>query len=62
MNVDVLVTITPSGVRAARQATSKIPIVAGAVDHAVEQGFVASLAHPPSAATYIVGRILYVSR
>jgi len=46
MNVDVLVTITPPGVRAAREATSTIPIVAGAVDDAVEQGFVASLAHP----------------
>jgi putative ABC transport system substrate-binding protein len=45
-NVDVLVTITPSGVRAAQEATSTIPIVAGAVDDAVEQGFVASLAHP----------------
>ena len=46
MNVDVLVTITPPGVRAAREATSTIPIVAGAVDDAVEQGFVAGLAHP----------------
>jgi putative ABC transport system substrate-binding protein len=46
MNVDVLVTITSPGVRAAREATSTIPIVAGAVDDAVEQGFVASLAHP----------------
>jgi putative ABC transport system substrate-binding protein len=46
MKVDVLVTITPPGVRAAREATSTIPIVAGAVDDAVEQGFVASLAHP----------------
>ena len=46
MKVDVLVTITSPGVRAAREATSTIPIVAGAVDDAVEQGFVASLAHP----------------
>jgi putative ABC transport system substrate-binding protein len=46
MKVHVLVTITSPGVRAAREATSTIPIVAGAVDDAVEQGFVASLAHP----------------
>jgi putative ABC transport system substrate-binding protein len=46
MNVDVLVTITPPGVRSAREATSMIPIVVGAVDDAVDQGFIASLAHP----------------
>jgi putative tryptophan/tyrosine transport system substrate-binding protein len=46
LKVDVIVTITPPGVRAAKQATSTIPIVMGAVDDAVEQGFVASLARP----------------
>lgn len=46
LKVDVLVTITPPGVRAAREATRTIPIVIGAVDDAVEQGFVASLARP----------------
>ncbi len=51
MKVTVLVTITSPGVRAAREATSTIPIVAGAVDDAVEQGFVASLAHPGSNVT-----------
>jgi putative ABC transport system substrate-binding protein len=46
LKVDVMVTITPPGVRAAKQATSTIPIVMGGVDDAVEQGFVASLARP----------------
>jgi len=46
LKVDVMVTITPPGVRAAKQATSTIPIVMAAVDDAVEQGFVASLAKP----------------
>ena len=46
LKVDVMVTITPPGVRAAKQATNTIPIVMGAVDDAVEQGFVASLARP----------------
>jgi putative tryptophan/tyrosine transport system substrate-binding protein len=46
LKVDVIVTITPPGVRAAKQATSTIPIVMEAVDDAVEQGFVASLARP----------------
>jgi putative ABC transport system substrate-binding protein len=46
LKVDVMVTITPPGVRAAKQATSTIPIVMGAVDDAVEQGFVTSLAKP----------------
>jgi putative ABC transport system substrate-binding protein len=46
LKVDVMVTITSPGVRAAKQATSTIPIVMGAIDDAVEQGFVASLARP----------------
>jgi putative ABC transport system substrate-binding protein len=46
LKVDVIVAITPLGVRAAQQATSTIPIVMGGVDDAVEQGFVVSLARP----------------
>jgi ABC-type uncharacterized transport system substrate-binding protein len=44
--VDVLVVHGPRGVRAARAATSTIPIVMARIDDAVEQGFVASLARP----------------
>lgn len=51
LKVDVLITITPPGVRAAREATRTIPIVIGAVDDAVEQGFVASLARPGGTVT-----------
>ncbi len=46
LGVDVIVTTTPSGAQAAKQATTTIPIVFGGVDDAVEQGFVASLARP----------------
>ena len=46
LKVHVMVAITSLGVRAAKQATSTIPIVMGGVDDAVEQGFVASLARP----------------
>jgi putative ABC transport system substrate-binding protein len=46
LKVDVIVTVTPAGVRAAKEATSKIPIVMVAVDDPVEQGFVTSLAKP----------------
>jgi putative ABC transport system substrate-binding protein len=43
---DVIVTTTAPAVRAARQATSTVPIVMGEVDDAVEQGFITSLARP----------------
>jgi putative ABC transport system substrate-binding protein len=46
LKVNVMVTITSPGVRAAKQATTTIPIVMVGVDDAVEQGFVASLARP----------------
>jgi ABC-type uncharacterized transport system substrate-binding protein len=46
IGVDVIVTTSPPGVRAAKQATRTIPVVIGAVDDAVEQGFVVSLARP----------------
>jgi ABC-type uncharacterized transport system substrate-binding protein len=44
--VDVLVVHGPRGVRAAKDATSTIPIVMARMDDAVEHGFVASLARP----------------
>jgi putative ABC transport system substrate-binding protein len=46
LHVDVIVTAGPLGVRAARAATTTIPIVMGNVGDAVSQGFVASLAKP----------------
>jgi len=46
LKVDVIVTTTAPAVRAAMQATTKIPIVIGGVDDAVEQGFIATLAEP----------------
>jgi putative ABC transport system substrate-binding protein len=44
--VDLLVTHGPQGVRAAKDATSTIPIVMARMDDAEEHGFVASLAQP----------------
>jgi putative ABC transport system substrate-binding protein len=44
--VDVLVVHGPQGVRAARDATSTIPIVMARMDDADEHGFVTSLARP----------------
>jgi putative tryptophan/tyrosine transport system substrate-binding protein len=46
LKMDVIVTTTAPAVRAAKQATSTVPIVMGEVDDAVEQGFIASLARP----------------
>jgi ABC-type uncharacterized transport system substrate-binding protein len=46
LNVDVIATAGPQGVRAAKSATTTIPIVMGNVGDAVSQGFVASLAKP----------------
>lgn len=46
LNVDVIVTAGSQGVRAAKSATSTIPIVMGNVGDAVSQGFVVSLARP----------------
>lgn len=45
-NPDVIVTASPPGVRAVKEATRTIPIVIGAVYDPVGQGFVASLARP----------------
>jgi putative ABC transport system substrate-binding protein len=46
LNVDVIATAGPQGVRAARSASATIPIVMGNVGDAVTQGFVVSLAKP----------------
>jgi putative ABC transport system substrate-binding protein len=46
LGVDVITTAGPQGVRAARGASTAIPIVMGNVGDAVSQGFVASLAKP----------------
>jgi ABC-type uncharacterized transport system substrate-binding protein len=43
---DVIVGQTTPVIRALRQATSSIPIVAAAINDPVEQGLVSSLAHP----------------
>jgi putative ABC transport system substrate-binding protein len=46
LQVDVLVTHGPQGVRAAKDVTNTIPIVMARMDDAEEHGFVASLARP----------------
>jgi ABC-type uncharacterized transport system substrate-binding protein len=46
LKVDVIVTAGPISTRAARQATSIIPIIMAADDNPVEDGFVASLGRP----------------
>lgn len=51
LKVDVLVAISPQSARAAKNATSAIPIVMVAVDDPVGAGLVASLARPGGNAT-----------
>ena len=46
LRVDVIVTRGSTGVKAAKQATNTIPIVAGSAGDLVGEGFVASLARP----------------
>jgi putative tryptophan/tyrosine transport system substrate-binding protein len=51
LNVDVIVTAAISSVRAAKKATTTIPIVFASVGDAVDSGLVASLARPGGNAT-----------
>jgi putative ABC transport system substrate-binding protein len=51
--VNVIITTTAPALRAAKEATTTIPIVIAGVDDAVEQGFVASLAKPSGNVTGI---------
>ena len=44
LNVEVIVTHAPAGVRAAKAATSTIPVVIARMDNADVAGFAASLA------------------
>jgi putative ABC transport system substrate-binding protein len=46
LKVNVIVTYGPAGTKAAKEASSTIPIVMGRMDDADAQGFVASLSHP----------------
>jgi putative ABC transport system substrate-binding protein len=46
LKVDLIVTATPAPTRAAKNATTTIPIVMVAASNAVETGLVASLARP----------------
>ena len=46
LKVDVIVTASAPAIRLVQQATKTIPIVMARVGDAVDQGFVASLAHP----------------
>jgi putative ABC transport system substrate-binding protein len=46
LKVDVIIAIATPAARAAQQATSTIPIVVGSVGDPVQDGLVASLAHP----------------
>src|SRR4029453_9284254 len=46
LKVDVIVTASPPGVQAARNATSTIPIVFAVIGDPVGSGFVASIARP----------------
>jgi ABC-type uncharacterized transport system substrate-binding protein len=51
LNVDVLVTHTSAGAKAARQAASTIPVVFAAVADPIESGLVPSLARPGGSLT-----------
>jgi putative ABC transport system substrate-binding protein len=51
LQVDVIVTVSMTGVRAAQQATTTIPIVSGGAGDLVRSGLVASLARPGGSIT-----------
>jgi len=58
---DVMVTGGTPGMRAAQQATTTIPIVSGGAAFLVEQGIVASLAHPGGNLTGVENNALEMS-
>ena len=64
LKVDVIVTTGTAGVRAARQATTTIPIVTASFGDPVGSGLVASLAHPGGNITGLatMGEDLYAKR
>ena len=60
-NVDVIVTTGEPAIRAAKQATTSIPIVMGAVGDPVGAGFAASLAHPGGNVTGVSNLVVEMS-
>jgi putative ABC transport system substrate-binding protein len=59
---DLIVAFEPDSARAAKAATTEIPIVFLAVDQPVASGLVQSFAHPGGNVTGIVGRPLLLSK
>ncbi len=59
---DLIVAFEPDSVRAAKAATTEIPIVFLAVDEPVASGLVQSFAHPGGNLTGIVGRPLLLAK
>jgi putative tryptophan/tyrosine transport system substrate-binding protein len=59
---DLIVAFEPDSARAAKAATTEIPIVFLAVDEPVASGLVQSFAHPGGNLTGIVGRPLLLSK
>jgi putative tryptophan/tyrosine transport system substrate-binding protein len=61
LHPDVLVTHAASGIRAAQQATSTIPIVMGVSADPVRQGFVKGLARPGGNTTGVASQLIDLS-
>jgi putative tryptophan/tyrosine transport system substrate-binding protein len=61
LHPDVLVTHAASGIRAAQQATSTIPIVMGVSGDPVRQGFVKGLARPGGNTTGVASQLIELS-